>query len=329
MSSGSTLSRSACTTSSRPPAARSCGGPRRCRSVALGRSSKRSCRARRRGASACASTQRGRRRGSGLATTPSSATPFDGSRPRTAGSRRYGSRRPPARRSRRRRSPALRATRPCSRRRSGPSPGGGRPPRADDGVEGRLVADALVRGQHGAESGPPATRLGVGYSALGGIGGARSGLALEADFGLRRGLALSAFASLPLEPFPLSGRPEGTRAALWFVGVGLSHPLAPDGARVKPRVGAGFGFGWLSVQSQGTAQPGRLRGPPRSDDLASPAVYAVVGLSLRLIGPVHLSADVYGGATAARFVARDDRGASVGEWGWPLVGGAALGEVQF
>jgi len=207
-------------------------------------------------------------------------------------------------------------------------PPGGQSARLTDDEEARLLAASLRRGVEPHEP-LPSNRVGIGPSGLGGRGGARLGVTVEVDVALRPGLVLSAMAVIPTSRFEMDRASAETRATLSVVGLALTHPLAPAGARIKPRVGGGLGVAWLSVDTTPTSTSGAL--PPRTttSDLLSPLAYATLGASVKVVGPLRLSADVFAGATAARFVVRDPTGAALGEWGWPLAGAAALAEVDF
>lgn len=209
-------------------------------------------------------------------------------------------------------------------------PPGGQLARPSDDAEKRLLAASLRRGVERGGEALPNNRIGIGLSGVGGRGGARLGLTLDVDIALRPGVVLSAMAAIPTSRFAMDRRNAETRASLSVVGVALTHPLASAGAWVKPRVGGGVGVAWLAVDTTATATPSDPL-PPRTttSDLVSPLGYVTLGASLRVVGPVRLSADVFAGATATRFVVRDPTGAELGEWGWPLAGASVLGALDF
>jgi len=172
----------------------------------------------------------------------------------------------------------------------------------------------------------PIVAAGVGMGALLGADASTGTFNAHAEVGILRWLAIAGRLDYPLETQELSRGGQQFEVAPGFAGGGASLPLMSSSSFVIPRLGAGFGVSWINARapdrrsfvsnSDGSitefvAQRGG------SDMTASPVAYLSAAVSMRIYGPMRLTADGMLGSSVSRMVVRSSN-THIAYWGQPL-----------
>jgi len=173
----------------------------------------------------------------------------------------------------------------------------------------------------------------AGVSSLLGIDASVAAFSGQVEVGVLKEIAFAARLEYPLENQRLGRSNSNVSVAPAFAGLGVDFPILHSGSFIIPRFGAGGGLAWIrAVQParQAFDSFGQLFTTQNEgvDTVASFALYASAGLSMRIAGPVRILVDGVFGSTTARLVVRD-RGNRVAYWGAPFGDLALRLEVMF
>jgi hypothetical protein len=163
-------------------------------------------------------------------------------------------------------------------------------------------------------------------SALAGADATAPTAGVIAEVGVSRRIAIGARAELPVSTESrLASTGSTARIAPSLLAFSLMVPLTTTDSFIVPRIGGGLGVAWLRTEpgsdsfapsrvSPGSSFPITSRS---RDDVFSAAMYMDAAVAMRIVGPLHLTADGIFGTTAQRMVVRVE-GEDVAYWGVPF-----------
>lgn len=184
----------------------------------------------------------------------------------------------------------------------------------------------------------PLFALGAGLGSLMGVDASVATFSGRIDLGVSKTLTLALHAEIPIESAKVNTSDGDAAVSPGFVGAGVSLPILPPSKVVVPRIGAGLGVAWLKgspISGAPTPQPlppgfGEQTSPSsivnKTDTVASVALYADAGLTIRIAGPVRFGVDGLFGSTGSRMVVRSSTG-NIAFWGQPFGGLAVRAEL--
>jgi hypothetical protein len=172
----------------------------------------------------------------------------------------------------------------------------------------------------------PLVVAGFGMSSLLGSDASAGTFGAQAEVGILRWMAITGRLEYPIEAHEINKGGQNFEVSPGFSGAGVNLPLMNPSSFVIPRVGAGLGVAWINARapdrtsfvtnSDGSITPFvQQRGG--SDSTASPSAYLSAAVSLRIYGPLRLTADGLFGSTMSRMVVRSGS-AHVAYWGQPF-----------
>ncbi len=172
----------------------------------------------------------------------------------------------------------------------------------------------------------PLLAMGVGMSSLFGADASVGTFGAQAEVGILRWLAVAARLEYPIESHDLNHSGQMFEVAPGLAAAGVNVPIMNASSFVIPRFGGGFGVTWIRAKTSdinsfvsnadGTFTEFTLQ-KGGEDTTASPAGYLSAGVSMRIYGPLRLTADGLFGTSMSRMVVRS-ASTHVAYWGQPF-----------